>query len=587
MDSQKIENVLNLSLDSTEQEREKSQILEVGFDREQKTWEVIVKYHGDISQLADEVIKVEVLINGYAIITIPETLIDSLTQIEQIEYIEKPKSLFYNVYEAKRSSCILTPISGDTVLTGRGVLIAVIDSGIDYFLQDFQDQNGSRILFLWDQTAIPNSEKGWLSPEGFASGVEYTKAQIDEALSTGNRNMAREIVPQTDISGHGTAVSGIAAGSSSNALNRGIAPESDLIIVKLGLPREQGFPSTTELMRAITYVLKKTQQLRKPVAINLSFGNTYGAHDGSSLLERFMDNASEVNRSVICVGSGNEATSGGHTSGKLTKNEKVELAIGNYESSINIQLWKSYVDIFSIVLIAPGGERFTINQNQTGRQTWNVQNTKVLIYVGEPTPYSVNQEIFFDFIPIEEDSFLDTGIWTFDLTPVMTVTGNYQMYLPSESVRSSETRFFRPNPELTLTIPSTSSKVITVGAYNSLFNAYADFSGRGEQSFSQDLAIANPSIKPDIVAPGVSILAPISGGGYEPVTGTSFATPVVTGSAALLMQWGIENGNDPYLYGEKVKAYFLKGARQLPGFNVYPNPQVGWGALCVRDSIPL
>lgn len=586
MNSQKIENIFNLSLDSTDQEREKSQILNVGFNREQRTWEVIVKFHGDISQLADEVIKVEVLLNGYAIITIPEVLLDSLSGLDQIEYIEKPKSLIYDVYEAKRSSYILTLVSGETALTGKGVIVAVIDSGIDYFLQDFQNQNGSRILFLWDQTATPNSDKGWLPPIGFTSGVEYTKKQIDQALVTGNQTLAREIVPETDITGHGTAVTGIAAGSSSNTLYRGIAPESDLIIVKLGRPGEQGFPRTTELMRAITYVLRKAQELQKPISINLSLGNTYGAHDGSSLLERFMDNASEVNRSVVCVGSGNEAASGGHTSGRLFNNKRIELSIGNYESSINVQLWKSYVDFFKVDLIAPGGEQFSVNMNHIGRQTWNVLNTTVMIYVGSTTPYSVNQEIFFDLIPRNADKFIDTGIWIFDMTPVKTVTGNYQMYLPSEFVRSSTTRFFTPSSELTLTIPSTSAKVITVGAYNSLFNAYADFSGWGEQISPQALTMANPIMKPDIVAPGVSIMAPVSGGGHESVTGTSFATPVVTGSAALLMQWGIVKGNDPFLYGEKVKAYLRKGARKLPGFQEIPNPQVGWGALCVRDSLP-
>ncbi len=586
MNSQKIENILNLCLDSTEQEREKSQILEVGFNREQRTWEVIVKFHGDISQLSDEVIKVEVLLNGYAIITIPEVLLESLSGLEQIEYIEKPKRLIYDVYEAKRSSGILTLVSGETTLTGKGVIIAVIDSGIDYFLQDFQDQNGSRILFLWDQTATPNGERGWLTPSGFASGVEYTKAQIDQALATGNQTLAKEIVPETDIMGHGTAVTGIAAGSNSNALYRGIAPESDLIIVKLGLPGEQGLPRTTELMRAITYVLKKAQELQKPVSINLSLGSTYGSHDGSSLIERFLDNASEVNRSVVCVGSGNEAASGGHTSGRLINNKRIELAIGSFESSISVQLWKNYADIFKVDITAPGGERFTINMNQIGRQTWNVLNTTVLIYVSLPTPYSINQEIFFDLIPRNTDAFINTGIWTFDMTPVKTVTGNFQMYLPNESVRSSATRFLAPNSELTLTIPSTASKVITVGAYNSLFNACADFSGRGEQTFPKALTTANLTMKPDIVAPGVSIMAPALGGGHEPVTGTSFATPIVTGSAALLMQWGIVKGNDPNLYGEKVKAYFIKGARQLPGFTEYPNPQVGWGALCVRDSLP-
>ena len=121
--------------------------------------------------------------------------------------------------------------------------------------------------------------------------------------------------------------------------------------------------------------------------------------------------------------------------------------------------------------------------------------------------------------------------------------------------------------------------MITVGAYNSAYQSYADFSGRG---FTRK----NQFVKPDLAAPGVGLMAPLPGGGYRQVSGTSFATPVVTGSTALMMEWGIVNGNDPYLYGEKVKAYLRRGARQLPGFSEYPNPYVGFGTLCVRDSLP-
>lgn len=548
MNSQKIENLLNLSLSSTQEERERSPILEVGFDQESRTWEVIVKFHGDIRNLESEVIKVEVLLNGYAIITIPENLIDSLSQLEEIEYIEKPKRLLYAVYEAKRASCILPLIIGDNSLSGRGILVAVIDSGIDYMLPDFQNSSGSRILYLWDQTQISDETIGLLPPDGFSIGVEYTKQQIDAAIATGSREEAGRLVPERDISGHGTAVTGIAAGSADSALFRGIAPESELIIVKLGVPMEEGFPRTTELMRAISYVLQKGIELNRPIAVNLSFGNTYGSHDGSSLVERFLDNASEVYRNVICVGSGNEASAGGHTSSRLTGATLVELAVGEFEQSTNVQLWKNYADVFSIVLTAPNGETYEVNQTQVGRQTFSVMDTKVLIYVGMPTPYSVNQEIFFDFISTID--YVNAGVWTFRLNPSRIVNGIYQMYLPASEIRNSETRFISPNPELTMTIPSTASKVITVGAYNSLFNSYADFSGRGPGFSDTSITVANPGIKPDIAAPGVGIQAPVPNGGYETLTGTSFATPVVTGSAALLMEWGITRDNDPYLYGD-------------------------------------
>ena len=166
MNSQKLENLLNLSLDSTMEEREKSRILNVGFDREDKTWELIVKFHGDISRLADEGIKVEILLAGYAIITIPESLIPALTALDEIEYVEKPKELIYNVYAAKQQSCfpaagsfyVEREAAGNGNLTGRGCLVAVLDSGIDYTLPDFRNSAGSRILYLWDQSLIPDAE---------------------------------------------------------------------------------------------------------------------------------------------------------------------------------------------------------------------------------------------------------------------------------------------------------------------------------------------------------------------------------------------------------------------------------------------
>ena len=119
--------------------------------------------------------------------------------------------------------------------------------------------------------------------------------------------------------------------------------------------------------------------------------------------------------------------------------------------------------------------------------------------------------------------------------------------------------------------------MVTVGAYDALANAYADFSGRGGRNGIQ---------KPDLVAPGVEILTATPGGGYASRTGTSFAVPFVTGAAALLMQYGIVDGNDPYLYGEKVKAYLRRGATPLPGIQKYPDERAGYGALCIADSFP-
>ena len=569
MADQKLENVLNLALDATEEERQKSLELDVGYDAIMREWDLIVRYSGTLDEIRELGAGVVELQNEYAIITIREELIDRLTEFPQIEFVEKPKRLFFAVENEKRVSCIPPVQRPPLNLTGRGVLVGVIDSGIDYANPVFRNADGTtRIRNLWDQSLSENP------PAGYLIGTEYNSEQINEALRQPTIEQRRQIVPSQDTSGHGTAVAGVAAGNSQEY--RGVAYESDLIVVKLGLPRLNGFPRTTELMQAIDYVIRKALEYGQPIAINLSFGNTYGAHDGNSLLEQFIQDAANRWKNVICIGTGNEGNTAGHVSGILTENEQVEieLAVQENETGLNVQIWKAYYDLVDILLEAPSGVRVGPIQEILGSQRFRIGETEILLYYGEPSPYTIDQEIYIDFLP--RTDYITSGIWRIVLVPREIISGNYALWLPSESVLNEGTEFLSPSVQGTLTIPSTAFRTIGVGAYNSATMTYADFSGRG----------AGARIKPDLVAPGVNVRAPIPGGGFGEFSGTSFATPFVTGSAALLMQWGIVEGNDPFLYGEKVKAYFQRGARQILGFEEYPNQVVGYGALCVEESLP-
>lgn len=606
MDSQKNENLLNLALDTAQAERARSLELNVGYDEIEKVWEVIVKYHGSLEGLSDLGIRVEELIAGYAILTVPETQMEKLAQIEQIEYVEKPKRLFFSDLQGQTASCFAPGSALYRELSGKGVLVAVIDSGISYWNDDFRKPDGTtRIRFLWDQVL----------------NREFSAQEIDAALAADSRQAALQLVPSIDTSGHGTAVAGIAAGNGGErgAAYAGVARESDILIVRLGTPRRDSFPRTTELMRALTYAVNKAGELAMPLAVNLSFGNTYGAHNGSSLLERFLDNISEIGRTVVCVGSGNEGTSGGHVGGSLrtggaitghtagglvtdqadsrvteTVNTNdatvieqgaiVEMTVGAYEAGLNVQLWKEYSDRYLVTVVSPSGEIFVADTDQPGKQSYRLGQTQILFYNGEPAPYMTSQELYFDFLPATGSSYLEQGVWTFRLRPLRVVTGNYTFYLPSGVARSADTRFVRPTPDVTLTIPSTAAGVITVGAYDPVYEAYADFSGRGYLYQEQvNSRTSDAFVKPDLVAPGVGVIAPDRDGGYAPVTGTSFATPFVTGAAALLMQWGIVLGNDPYLYGEKVKAYLRKGAKPIRGVAAYPDARVGAYGIIVSS----
>ncbi len=604
--SQKLENLLNLALDTKEEEREKSQALQVGYDENSGKWELIVRYHGSADGMRSlPGTQVETLLGGYAVVWTPEEQIDVLAALPEVEYVEKPKWLLYEVESGKAVSCIdvlqqdlpsrLFP--GDETggegglaspvgtLSGRGVLVAVLDSGIDYTLPEFRWADGSsRILGLWDQTL----------------SLEFTKEQIDEALAASDPEKRYRLVPSRDLSGHGTAVAGIAAGGGQTTGGetgsqgqtgggipryRGVAPASELLVVKLGTPGERSFPRTTELMRGLDYVLRKAQELNRPVAVNISIGNNYGSHDGTTLLETFVDEAAGFSPNCIVIGSGNEGGAAGHSSGVLEqplpgtdRSQLVELSVGVYETALSVQLWKSYVDSFGVELSAPDGVSVGPFRPEQGPQRYVLGGAEVLIYYGEPKPHSRSQEIFLDFIP--RATYLESGVWKFRLIPEKIVEGRYDFWLPGTSILNRGTRFLRQTQDVTLTIPSTAARAITVGAYDSRRDSYAEFSGRG---YLRNLDL----VKPELVAPGVEIMAPRVGGGYGPQTGTSFAAPFVTGSAALLMEWGMVKGNDPYLYGEKVKAYLTRGARQFGGGGLrFPNNRVGYGALCVRGSLP-
>lgn len=579
MADQKLDNLLNLALDATEEEREKSANLSAGSEKGSQLWDVIIKYSGDIEALSGDGIRAVPLLGGFAVVSLPQNKIREFAGHPQVEFVELPKRLYFQVRQGLDASCFRSVQgAGDARgLSGKGVLVGIVDSGVDWRHPDFRNEDGtSRILSLWDQSAQP--EPGQNPPKGYLRGVEYTGEEINRALSLPDQE-GDFLVRERDLSGHGTSVLGIAAGNgrASGGVNRGAAYASDIIVVKMGIPGENSFPRTVELMEGVDYLIRQAQILGKPMALNVSFGNNYGSHRGDSLPEIYLTNVSNTGRTVICVGTGNNGNDRIHTSGTLDTGQSTEIqfSVSSREKTLNVQLWKSYADEMEISLVTPSGQRIGPLAEQIGTQRYRTENTELLIYYGKPGPFQVTQEVYFDFIPQQE--YILSGVWRLELRGRRIKDGGYQLWLPGGQVLNPRTGFYYPKAEETLTIPSTAEKVISVGAYDSRLNALADFSGRGGERITY--------FKPDLVAPGVGITAPVPGGEYATVTGTSFATPFVTGAAALLMEWGIVRGNDPFLWGEKVKAYLRRGAQPLPGIVKYPDPAVGYGALCVRDSI--
>lgn len=536
--------------------------------------EVIVKFHGDIMSAGAKVgADIEILTSNYAIATLDISRLNDFYKFSEVEYIEAPKNLTFFIHNSLRTACISAVQSGTSYnLTGKGVIVGIIDSGIDYTHTDFRNADGtSRVLFIWDQN-IQGSP-----PAGFKNGTEYSNDQLNAALSN---PQPLSVVPSTDTIGHGSAVAGVAAGngrSSSGGFNKGVAPEASVIAVKLGHRGVENFTRSTEVMRAIKYIIDKAEALSMPVSINISYGTNNASHDGNSLFETFIDTMAERWKTVISVASGNEGSAGHHFSADIKQKESVsvEIALASNTKSIYMTLWKNFADTFSYELISPSGKSSSTISPRESLTSFTLDNVMITIFSRQPNQYSEAQEIYFMFRALTDT--IPPGIWNLVVTGDIVVDGRFDIWLPTLEEVTENTTFFNPDLDITLTIPSTARKVITVGGYNAAIDTSADFSGRGYTR-------SNVFVKPDLVAPAVGITTVKAGGGYEAFTGTSIAAPFVTGSAALMMQWGIVNGNDAFLYGQRVKAFLIKGARRK--FTVeYPNTIWGYGTLCLKASM--
>lgn len=537
------------------------------------TWEVIVKYNGDLGKIESELgAEIERLGSGIAIVTLKDEQISDLLGYREIEYIELPKNLALMQDQNLRISCI-SPVQHmqGGGLTGKGTLIGIMDSGIDYTHPDFRNSDGtSRIQYIWDQT-----ENG-RPPSGFKQGTEYTNEDINRALGS---KQPFNTVKTLDLIGHGTAVAGIAAGNGRGGESRetGVAPEASLIVVKLGYRGFESFARTTEIMRAVKYIQDKAEAIGAPVAVNISYGTNHGSHDGSSLFETYIDDASQQWKTAIIVASGNEGAAGHHFAAKISKGQTIDVdfAVAENLDTFYLTCWKNFVDQFSWELFLPGGKSTGLLNPAQFMTAMNIEGASLEIYYGQPTYYNEDQEIFFRMKGL--NGSLPQGIWRIRVKGLEVVEGKFDMWLPTVEEVGQNTVFTKPTADLTLTLPSTASNVITVGGYNGEISAAAPFSGRG---FTRN----HVYVKPDLVAPATGIISTRAGGGYDSFTGTSLAAPFVTGSSALMMQWGIVQGNDPFLYGQRIKAFLKRGARRNQ-FLKYPNTIWGYGELCLKSSM--
>ena len=496
---------------------------------------------------------------GFGIITIAGNKITELFGIKEINYIELPKNLYLSFESSNKASCV-PEANARYDIYGEGVLVGFIDSGIDYLNAAFRTETGeTRIDYIYDLSA---------------GRAIYNKEKINEALNSSN---PYSIVPHVDGVGHGTHVAGIAcAGGNIPKIYYGVAPKSSIAMVKMARESKQANGKSTQLMRGIKFLTDKAFELNKPLVINISFSTNDGAHDGKSLLEQYIAVISNSQRVTMAIAAGNEGGRAHHVGGLLNGTQRIQFNVGEEERVIIIQLYKSFLNDVTLKLTSPSGRATGQLKLASTFNTGILLRDMYFIYNTGPTPFNINGEIIIVLSSVRE-GFITNGVWTIELNSMENYKGVYNMWLPIAEGLNANTRFLNPNESNTVGIPGTVADVITVGSYNYVNNTISSFSGRGN-------AELNP-VKPDLVAPGENIESTTPGGGFEPRSGTSMATPAVAGAGALLMEFGIIKGNDPYLYGQRLKFFLLKGARRNRADINYPDNIWGYGSLCVDEAL--
>ena len=459
-------------------------------------------------------------------------------------------------------------------LTGQGVIIAFIDTGIDYTLDVFRDQNGnSRIISIWDQ-----EDQTGTPPEGYLFGSEYTQEQINEALRSEN---PYSIVPSVDELQHGTSMAGVAAGSMINGgrTYTGAAPDADIVVIKLKqckpymrdyylIPEDVPAYAENDIMLAVEYADSFAVSFRRPVILCLGIGTNQGNHAGNSPLAKYLDEIATKRSRAVVVAGGNEGNAAHHYYGQLKRGQSdpsnykdVEIRVGDRTRGFFLELWGSVPDIFNIAIRSPGGEVISPSRIRSGRGG----GTYGFVY--ERTRVSI------DSVLIEQSTGEELivmrfelptpGIWTLRVIGQGEIyNGIFHMWLPIRQFMTGETYFLEPNPNVTLTEPSYAASVITVSTYNDRNNSFYQESGRGFSRTGQ--------IKLDFAAPGVNIPTV-----YGAMTGSSLAAALTSGAVAQFMQWAVVEENKVLVESVEIKSYFIRGASR-DGNLTYPNPE--WGA---------
>ena len=467
-------------------------------------------------------------------------------------------------------------------LKGRGVLVGLIDTGIDYTQPVFRYADGtSKIRYIYDQTAEGEP------PSGFLLGREYSKADIDAALAAQD---PYALVPQRDEDGHGTFMASVAAGRQTEDFT-GAAPDAEIIAVKLKKARpfyrekycvpadQENAYESSAVMLGVEYILRKARELGRPAAICIGLGTNAGSHDGHSVFEEYLGGVSIQKGVCLCAAAGNEAEARHHAGGILQPGEKpgkVDLKVGENAGDVYIAVWNTVADRISLSVRSPSGELVGRVPARPGAAPAAAVKLVVAAARGQIV-YHFPVEGSGGQLSIIRILGATPGVWTIQLHGDILLNGSYQVWLPMTGFVAPSVEFLAATPDYTVTSPASAVGVICCGAYDSAGKSLYAKSSRGPAWDGR--------ILPDLVAPGVGV------GGIYPhgpglMSGTSAAAAVLAGICALLLQWGVREGNDPAMGTYQIRAYLIRGCLRRTDMS-YPNNQWGYGSVQLMQTFHL
>lgn len=468
-------------------------------------------------------------------------------------------------------------------LTGRQVIVALLDTGVNYLNREFiREDDTSRILGIWDQSI--ESDR---SPKTYI-GTTYTNDEINQAIQAQLRGEdPYAIVPSRDEVGHGTEMAGIIGARGYNGEMQGIANDCDFIVIKLletpnykKVLRENNLPivpvyNNTEILAAVEYARQTARSYNRPLIVYFGVGSNEGSHDGYNITARYITNLAGRTGTVYVAGTGNQGNAEGHVRRFLQNAGEVvtvEMNISKELRYFSFYIWVQKPSRVSLSIISPRGEDtgYLVNQiDSVTIRNFYLIDTQLKVQGYDPESLTGHQVFILYFDNIKP------GIWKFRIRADIVSNGRVDIWLPPREVLPEGTRFLEPNPENTLTIPSTARDIVSVAHYNGDTNAIMAESGKGFDT--------NRFIRPDIATVGTNVLT-ISRDGNRviPVSGSSVATAIVAGAAALLIQWALIDQNDISISSGKARSLFIYGAERELG-TIYPNEAFGYGKMDLQE----